>query len=271
MIGLYGCTEPTSTYEYRKEPVVSATLLAGQAVDTLWLSWSGQVDQYYTRANLAITGALVIVSESGGAFADTLSYDVHFPGRYYSASPSKKILPTHTYDLYIRTPAPDVRVITAQTSVPDTFSITNATLRSGDTVRYDLSAPVNTFSWTPSNNFSTYLPTIASLDPHPSLIPKAFYRDTNSTNFKRPDLVVYRIGLPKEQTSTELPWVFLNYFGRTRFDVFAVDENCADFLKQWNALQGGELKEIRYKLNGGIGVFCSKAQAKNGFEVVLKK
>ena len=269
-LALYGCSEPTSPYEYRKEAVVSATLVAGESIDTVKLSWTGEVDKYYNQDNLAITGALVIVSEVAGPFVDTLVYDPTNPGRYHTADISRKILPLHTYDLYIKTPAPDVRVITGRTSVPDTFSITNSTLHNGDTVKYDLTAPVNTFSWSVSSNFAGYLPTIASLDPHPALIPKAFYRDTNSVDFKRPDLVVYRIGLPKAQTFSELPWVFLNYFGRTRFDVFAVDENLQDFTNQWMALRSGELKEIRYKLQGGIGLFCSKAQGKNGFEVYLK-
>jgi hypothetical protein len=63
--------------------------------------------------------------------------------------------------------------------------------------------------------------------------------------------------------------VFLNYYGRTRFDVFAVDENLSDFLNQWLALQTGELKEIRYQLRGGIGLFCSKSRAKNGLDIYL--
>jgi hypothetical protein len=181
------------------------------------------------------------------------------------------ILSLHNYDLYIKTPDPDVRVITGHTSVPDSFSITNTTMHNGDTLRYDLTAPVNTFRWSESRNFSAYLPTVSTLEQHPALIPKAYYGDTTKADFKRPDLIVYRIGLPKAQTHTELPWVFLNYFGKTRFDIFAVDENLSDFLNQWMALQSGELKEIRYKLNGGIGLFCSKAQANGGVEVYLKR
>jgi hypothetical protein len=270
-IVLYGCSEPTSPYEYRKEAVVNATLVAGQPIDTVMLAWTGQVDQYYSKSDLAIPGALVIVSEVGGPFLDTLVYDPINPGRYHTADPSKIILPKHTYDLYIKTPDPDVRVITGRTSVPDTFSISYATMHNGDTVRYDLAAPVNTFQWTASRNFSVYLPTVSTLEQYPALIPKAYYDDTASVDFKRPSFIVYRIGLPKDQTHSDLPWVFLNYFGKTRFDVFAVDENCSDFLNQWMALQSGELKEIRYKLKGGIGLFASKVQAKNGIEVYLVK
>ncbi len=264
-----GCSEPVSPYEYRKEAVVSATLEAGQPIDTVMLTWTGRVDQYYNEEGLAIPGALVVISEAGGPFIDTLVHDTAHPGRYHTADPTKVILPLRTYDLYIRTPGPDVRIITGRTSVPDTFSITRATLDDGDTVRYDLNAPVNAFEWTASANFSAYLPTITTLEPNPALIPKSYYDDTTSADFERPDLVVYRVGLPKAQTNTDLPWVFLNYYGRTRFDVFAVDENCSDFLNQWMALQGGELKEIRFRLQGGIGLFCSKMRAGNGREVYL--
>jgi hypothetical protein len=268
-IGVSGCTEPTAPYEYRREVVVNATLVADQPIDAVFLTWTGTVDGYYDPKELGITGALVVVSEVGGPFIDTLMHDPMSPGRYYTTGPYSVIQPMHTYDLLVVTPGPDSRVVTGRTTVPDTFSITHSTLSDGDTVRYDLTAPVNTFGWSPSRNFSAYLPTVTTLDPDAALIPKAFYDDTASADFNRPDHIVYRIGLPKAQTHTELPWVFLNYYGRTRFDVFAVDENLSDFLNQWLALQSGELKEIRYLLRGGIGLFCSKSQANNGLEIYL--
>jgi len=267
--GFSGCTEPTAPYEYRREVVVNATLVAGQPVDTVMLTWTGTVDGYYDPVQLAIAGALVVVSEVGGPMVDTLVYDPANPGRYHTADTSKVILSLHTYDLFVLTPDPDARTVRGRTTVPDSFSITYSSLSDGDTVRYDLTAPVNSFEWSESGNFATYLPTVTTLDPGAVLIPKAFYDDTASADFDPPEYVVYRIGLPKAQTHTELPWVFLNYYGRTRFDVFAIDENLSDFLNQWLALQVGELKEIRYRLEGGIGLFCSKSQAKGGLEIYL--
>ncbi len=267
---LSGCDEATSPFDYRREVVVNATLVAGEHFADVFLTWSGRVDEYYSPLGLGIRGALVIISDAQGVFADTLLPDNGYPGRYTSAS-FRSVQPRQTYNLYVRTQEPDVRVVTGTTSVPDTFRITASTLHNGDRVRYDLDAPVHSFAWSTCGNFSAYLPTVWSMDANPALIPKAYYGDTASATFKRPSRTVYRIGLPKTQTNTDVPWLFLNYYGRTRFDIFAVDENLADFLRQWLALQTGELKEIRYKLQGGIGLFCSKSRAENGVEVYFVK
>ena len=266
---LSGCGESTSPFEYRREAVVNATLVANQRLVGLSLTWTGTVDGYYSASALGIANALVVIRDADGSYADTLFSSGS--GSYSSFELFRTILPRHTYDLYIRTPEPDVRIITGRTSVPDTFSIISSTLHDGDSVRYDLDAPVNSFEWSPSRNFAAYLPTVESTDQSPELIPKAYYGDTDSPDFHRPSHLVYRIGLPKTQTNTDVPWVFLNYYGKTRFDIFAVDENCSDFLNQWLALQTGELKEIRYKLQGGIGLFCSKSRAKNGVLVTIVK
>ena len=263
-----GCDESPSGFDYQKEVVVSGTLVAGQSVDTLKLHWTGEVDKFYDRNSLAISDAIVLIQNADGTLFDSLAYDPANPGRYYSIDSTRIIEPAKTYKLYVKTTAPDMREITGTTTVPDTFSIISATVRNNDTLKYDVFAPVNEFYWTPSKFAATYLPTVFSLDQDAAMIPKAFYPDTSSEDFQRPDKIGYRVGLPKEQTNTVLPWVFLSYYGKTQFEIYAVDENYNDFLNQV-AAQGGELKEIRYKLNGGIGLFGSKTQAKNGITVYL--
>ncbi len=269
VLGLSSCEESSLTAEYQKEVVVNANLEEGRSIDTVKIQWTGEVDKKYIPENLAIVGALVIVKSSDNSFIDTLVYDPSNPGRYYSSDSNKKIKALQTYQLYIKTPAPDIRIVTGITTVPDTFSIASSTIQAGDTLKYNPLAPANNFTWTSSNNHATYLPTISSLDVNAAVIPKFFIRDTLSKDYRRPDKVGYRIGLPKEQRNTELPWIFLNYFGNTRFDVYAVDFNYSDFLNQLVG-QGGELKEIRYNLKGGIGVFGSQTKAKGGFTIYLR-
>ncbi len=263
------CEETMSPADYQKEVVVNGNLEEGRAIDTIKVQWTGEVDKEYIVANQAIVGATVVVKSSDGSFVDTLLYDPVNPGRYYSTDSNKKITARQTYELYIKTPLPDVRIVTGVTIVPDTFSMATSTIKGGDTVKYNPFASPNNFTWTSSNYHTTYLPTITSLDVNAALIPKFFIRDTTSKDFRRPDKVGYRIGLPKEQRNTELPWIFLNYFGNTRFDVYAVDFNYSDFLNQI-VTQGGELKETRYTLKGGIGVFGSQTKAKGGFTIYLK-
>jgi hypothetical protein len=266
---LVSCEESSLNADYQKEVVVNGYLEEGRSIDTIKVQWTSQLDKEYIVANQAIVGATVIVKSSDGNFIDTLVYDPTNPGRYYSTDSNKKIKANQTYELYIKTLAPDIRIVTGITTVPDTFSMAASTLHGGDTVQYNTLAPVNSFTWTNSNNQATYLPTVTSLDINAAMIPKFFIRDTLNKNFRRPEKIGYRIGLPKEQQHTELPWIFLNYFGNTRFDVYAVDFNYSDFLNQIVA-QGGELKETRYNLKGGIGVFGSQTKAKGGFTIYLK-
>ena len=265
---LFGC-EQTTNEGYKKEVVVNATLTAGLRIDTLRLLWTGEVDKFYNPAALAIPNATVIIRGIDIDFYDSLFYDSRNPGRYFSAYPRKVIFPAKSYSMAITIPGwPGP--ITAATTVPDTFSIISATVSAGDTIEYNPLAPVHQFFWSPSKFQGSYLPTIAYLDANPAMIPKVYYGDTTASDFQRPPKMSYRSGLPKDQTNTDLPWVFLSYFGNLQIDVYAVDNNYSGFIDQILTAQGGELTEIRYNIQGGIGVFGSRTKAAGGMKVYLK-
>ncbi|HTX17316.1 MAG TPA: DUF4249 family protein [Bacteroidota bacterium] len=263
-----GCEQTNTAEEYRKVPVVNGTLFAGRNIDTLKLNWTGEVDKFYDQSALAIPGASVIIRGIDTPFYDSLLYDPANPGRYYSSDPLRLIQPAKSYSLTIAIPGWN-ELVSATTTVPDTFRITSCTINDGDTLKYDLYAPVNKFTWSASRFQATYLPTISYLDPNCAMIPKSYYQDTSSSDFQRPPIVDYRVGLPSDQTNTDLPWVFLSYYGNVRFDVYAVDFNYSDFINQIIPAQGGELKEIRYNVSGGIGVFGSKTRAGGSIHVIL--
>ena len=269
LVFFYGCDETMSGFDYKKDVVVNGILTAGQNVDTLKLHWTGEVDKFYDRKAMAISGAVVLIQNADGTTFDSLVYVDSGVGYYHSIDPLKIIEPTKTYRLYVETPDPDKRVVTSTITVPDTFSLFYATVNNNDTLKYDVNAPPHFFYWTPSNFAATYLPTVSSLDPGAALIPKSFYPDTTSKDFQYPKKKDFRVGLPVEQTYTILPWVFLNYFGHTRFEIYAVDKNYSDFLNQFVTAQGGELKEIRFNIQGGIGIFGAKTLAKNSIDVYL--
>ncbi|MCK9409400.1 MAG: hypothetical protein M0R68_09740, partial [Bacteroidetes bacterium] len=162
---------------------------------------------------------------------------------------------------------PDGKSVSSITTVPDTFSMIYTTLKHNDTMRYNSGSPVNFFAWTPSRFHGSYLPTIWSVDSNAARIPKSFIRDT--VNNPAPEKLGYRIGLPKEQTYTELPWIVLGYFGKTQFDVYAIDDNYTSFLNKAAAAQGGELREVRYTIQGGLGIFGARTKAKGGITVYI--
>jgi hypothetical protein len=260
-----GCEESASSFSYDKKIVVTALLEAGKPIDTLKLVYTGEVDKEYTLASYAVTNAVVRVTGVDVAFSDSLIYDPLNPGRYHSASPLKLIEPTKTYRLEVITP--DGKRVTAVTTVPDTFRIAFSNVRDNSILRYNPRDTIKFFAWTPSRLHGTYLPTITSMDSNAARIPKSFIRDT--TAFPPPDKVGFRVGLPREQTFTEVPWIFLSYFGTTRFEVYAIDVNYTEFLNQYAATRGGELAGIRYSVQGGIGFFGSRTLAKGTITAYL--
>ncbi|MFZ4619995.1 MAG: DUF4249 family protein [Bacteroidota bacterium] len=260
-----GCEESDSSFTYDKQIVVTGLIEAGRQVDSIRLVYTGDPATFYDPANYAIKNAVVIVSGIDVLFNDTLVHDPLMPGRYHSSDSTKIILPTKSYRLSVKTV--DGKTLSAETIVPDTFRITYSSLQNNTSVVYNPLAPVNKFEWSPSRLQGTYLPTISSMDPNAARIQRSFFRDT--TTGPPPDKIGYRVGLPKDQTSTELPWIVLGYYGTTRFDVYAVDNNYNDFLNQFVASQGGELREIRYNVRGGLGFFGARTQAFGGITVYI--
>ncbi len=260
-----GCEESDSSFTYEKKVVVTGLIEGGRSVDSIRLVYTGDPAKFYDPNDYAIPDAEVIITGKDIAFVDTLKHDPSKPGRYYSADTSNIIKPTHSYRLTVRTT--DGKFLSAETTVPDTFHMTYSSLTDRTVIRYDPLAPVNKFEWSASRLHGTYLPTISSLDSGAARIPRSFFNDTTSN--PPPDKIGYRVGLPKEQTSTELPWIVLGYYGTTRFDVFAVDENYNNFLNQFVAAQGGELREIRYNVQGGLGFFGARTQAFGGIQVYI--
>ncbi len=261
-----GCEESDSSFTYQQQVVVTGLIEAGRQVDSIRLVYTGDPATFYDPAHYAITNAVVIVSGIDVPFTDTLVHDPLMPGRYHSSDSTRIILPTKSYRLSVRTV--DGKTLSAETVVPDTFRITYSSLQNNSTVFYNPLAPVNKFEWSASRLQGTYLPTISSMDANAARIQRSFIRDTISG--PPPDKIGYRVGLPKDQTSTELPWIVLGYYGTTRFDVYAVDNNYNEFLNQFVASQGGELREIRYNVRGGLGFFGARTQAFGGISVYIK-
>ncbi len=260
-----GCEDSSSSFTYERRVVINGLIESGRSVDTISISFTGAVDKPYSLSDYAITTAVVTISGVDSPFRDSLHHDPARPGRYYSVDTTKKILPAKSYRMDVHVPGGGS--YSAVTTVPDTFSLIYSTLGNNSVVKYNTGLPVNYFVWSTSRFHGTYLPTITSTDSNAARIPKSFIQDT--TEFRAPDKVGYRVGLPKEQNYTELPWIFINYYGTTLIDVYAIDENYTQFLNQYVTTQGGELKEIRYSIPGAIGFFGSRTKASGGIKIYL--
>ena len=246
-IAINGCSEPSYPSEYSNQVVVQGYLMAYQPIDSIVVRRTGRIDEYITSAGLAIKGATVIVS--GNGIADTLKEMAGFPGYYTSVRTPRNIIQAKaTYSLYVR--VPDGRTVTAQTTVPDTFHIIDKD-RFPRVIHYRNG--LYSIDWTSSNTYSDYITSVTSVDLSvQNPIPSNF-----GDNETKPNRTSYGFNYI-EKTHAEIPWFTFNYYGETALSVIAVDENYYSFIRQ---LEGGgtDIKEIKYNVNGGLGVFGSGA------------
>jgi hypothetical protein len=260
-----GCEQSSQPNEYSNQLVVSAFLIAEQPIDSVFVTRTENLLEYYSLPNCAITNAVVKITlvdtvNSAANVTYTLSHDNNHPGRYYSSS---VVLPLRTYLLSVD--APGYPLITGKTTVPDTFSIVN---RSDfpDTVTYDPVMPSYTLNWTSSRNYSDYVASVASIDPLATDIPSDF---RNADDPKPNKTAIFYFNSPNIN-SVSIIWLAVNYYGRNRVTIDAVDYNYYNFLRQIIVSGGTELRQIRYNIVGGLGVFGASARAHNSVVIYVK-
>lgn len=260
-----GCEESTQPNEYSNQLVVSAFLTAEQPIDSVFVGHTGNLLEYYSPRDCAITNATVRITlidtiNPTANVTYTLTHDINHPGRYYSSS---IILPTRTYLLSIE--APGYPIVTGKTTVPDTFSIVNRN-DFPDTVTFDPTIPAYKLYWTSSNHYSDYIGSVASIDSSAADIPSDF----RTANDPKPDKTsIFNFNNPNN-TSVSITWLAINYYGKNFITIEAADYNYFDFLRQYVVSTGTELRQIRYNLTCGLGVFGATARAHNSFVIFVK-
>jgi hypothetical protein len=260
-----GCEQSTQPDEYSNQLVVSAFLTAEQPMDSIFITRTANLLEYYSLQNCAITNATVRITlvdtiSLAANVTFTLMHDNSHPGRYYSSS---VVLPLRTYLLSVD--APGYPLVTGKTTVPDTFSIVNSN-DFPDTVTYDPVMPAYTLRWSSSRNYTDYVGSVTSIDPFAADIPSDF----RSADDPKPEKIrVFSFNSPNIN-SMSMVWLAVNYYGRNLVAMEAVDYNYYDFLRQHIASNGTELRQIRYNLVGGLGVFGASARAHNSFVIYVK-
>jgi len=260
-----GCDQPTESNEYSNQLVVSAFLTAEQPIDSVFITRTANLLEYYSIQNCAITNAIVRITlvdtvNPAANVTFTLTHDNNNPGRYYSSS---VVQPLRTYLISID--APGYTHVTGKTTVPDTFSIVNQS-DFPDTVTYDPMMRSFMLKWTSSNNYSDYVGSVASLDPSAVDIPSDF----RSADDPKPDRITPFTFNTPNINSVNLVWFAFNYYGRNLVTIDAVDYNYYDFLRQYVVSRGTELRQIRYNIAGGLGVFGASARAHNSIVIYVK-
>jgi hypothetical protein len=277
--------------------VVDARLIVGRAFPSIWLTTTAAPDRPYDVPSARLRGASVILTTMEG---DTIQYS---DSRIYPYEPvhwtgSTRVEPRTTYRLHVRTL--DGRVVTAESTTPDTFHVREWLLVDDKTfeVRRHLAAPEfpeDMEYWIDSVYSSNHLlyqdglvearflrggsvafqMAIFSLDDNsPLLIDADFLSEADKASLDRQSASP---PLDAPDGFVRLPWLAVWYEGRHRFVVYSVDRNWYDLTRSirfyapgglgFGSNAGDEFEKPIFHIDGGIGIFGSAAMDWTGVTV----
>jgi hypothetical protein len=259
LLALAGCSSPTENTAFSDQLVVNAYLFGGEPIDSVYIQHTWPVTQASTPEQTAVMNALVIIT--GNNTIDTLTTDPSHPGRYASKERSRAVKPGASYSLLVRVPG--YGDVTGSTTVPDTFSVTNAGAFPGSASYAPKQQPFR-IEWSPSSQYADYMLVLRSTDQASAMIPTSFHNEDD-----KPERTSVGFFL-KDVNACEISWLYFNYYGSTEITMVATDHNYFEFLKQYvSAQQASDLKEIRFNLTGAIGVFGSETIATNRITMTI--
>ncbi|MGM0588501.1 MAG: DUF4249 family protein [Bacteroidota bacterium] len=258
--------------DYQERYVVESYLTAQQPLPEVRLSTTAPVDEAYQFENETVDNAQVQVSYTGNLTdpAETVAYQLQEPGIYEPTS-NHSVKPLGRYKLEITFPNSSDR-IEAYTVVPDTFRSVST---NRDTVVYQSTDQI-VINTTPSfypNRQSIFVFNIISLDPvEDNLTP--FYADAVDGDATVDEFESNSSGIINEENydrnpdgtlSLRIPWLGVAFYEDNLLVANAIDDNLYDFIRSQSVQLGGstqspgEIQNVIYNIEGGIGVFGSIA------------
>ncbi len=262
--------------EYEEFYVVESYLIAQDSLPPLYLSRTAPVSALYLFEDFAVAGANVRIhllsGGQGSSIEQTFTYQMVDNG-VYNSSITHEVMPARTYQLEIDIPSDPSALITAYTAVPDTFSSQSTVpdsivYQSENQLELDISPSRNTerqtyfiFTTIAQNpSLENFTPLYADLyDPETdrfSDFVKISSGIVNEANFEtKPDGTV----------TLKYPWLAVAFYENNTIVTNVLDDNVYDFVRSQavqlggSTLSPGEIPNLVYRMEGGIGVFGSLA------------
>jgi archaellum component FlaG (FlaF/FlaG flagellin family) len=260
--------------DYEELVVVEAYAIANSILPVVRVRTTTPADQFYDEAESAISGAnvqLVLLDESGD---DKEIFEYRFStangGLYLPVNHTHRVLPNRTYRLDIDFNDRS-EVIRATTTIPDQFEIISDV---GETVVYQSENQLEiTISETKKREdqqvyvFSTIAsdPVVENLTP--------FYRaNYDNDNIEIDDVIINSSGLinegnfdrnPDGTITLRFPWIGVAFYGENQIVTALVDKNLVQLVRSQevqlggSTLSPGEIPNLTYNIEGGIGIFGS--------------
>lgn len=264
--------------EYEEYYVVESYLVANSDLPIVRVSKTIPANDLYDFEKAAVNDAIIQIRllETGPHSNIEQRFDYYFSDTgVYRPHLSHKVEPLRTYQLHVSFSNSN-DIITAHTVVPDTFQITAGIQ---DSVVYQsdeqLNITVSESSYPGRQNI--YIFNAVSLDPveknltpfYAQLLEESDEREEDLFQLSNNSSGILNEGNfepnPDGTITINYPWVGIAFFGENQIVANTIDDNVYDFVRSQqvqlggSTLSPGEIQNVIYHVEGGIGVFGSLA------------
>ncbi|MCH8557990.1 MAG: DUF4249 domain-containing protein [Balneolia bacterium] len=284
LLTLTAC-DPYSQDSFVEQMVVESFFTGGEPLPDIKLSRTLPFDQPYTFEAAALSGydIRVILTTNSGETDMIIQYEEsENPGIYLPSDESLTVEKGRVYLLEVREAPGLSPVMTAETFVPGDFELVST---NGDSFIYqgaEQFEPTFTLSFYPGRQ-NYYVASTLALDPENSPL-TPFYAgflddDEDPLQFRRVSSGIinesnYEIN-PDGTTTVKLPWVAIAFYGPNEVSFFSIDTNLYDYIRSQSiqlggpsTLSPGQIENVLWNVEGGIGIFGSRTGIVSEIEVI---
>jgi len=260
--------------EFEEVVVLETYAIANRPLPEVRLSTNNPVDEEYNFQDAALSDGNVTLTllNKDGNDEEVYVYSLRTAGTYQPENRSAKVLPGRTYRIDI-TFNNRPEIITAETTVPRQFEIINDV---EDSYVYQSENQLELILTATESNAKQNVYVFNTLTRQPSLENLTpFYRNSvEDGDSELSDFLDNSSGLINEgnfeirEDQTILlrfPWIGVAFYGENAVVTNSVDQNLTDLIRSQelqlggSTLPPGEIPNLIYNVDGGIGIFGSLA------------
>ncbi len=274
---VYSC-EIYDQDEFEEEYFVEGYLIAGEPIGEFRLSTTAEFKEEYSFDNYAVRGGEMRVFEldENDNRVDTIPLNDSNLNGIYTTRSNYEVRPLKNYELEVVSPNEDT--IRAFTTVPDTFRV-DRTIRDEVTYQSNQQVEVDLTQSTYPGRQNIYIFSTEALSPEEYPMTPLYETDDQEdreiTHQIRSNIITQGNYETNEDGTVTLayPWLAVAWFGPNRVTAYAIDDNTYDFYRSQDVQLGGntqapgQIENVIYNIEGGIGLFGAMAGASFEFYV----
>lgn len=264
--------------DYEEFYVVESYLVANRQLPQVRLSTTVPADEVYDFEEAAVNNAIIevrlLANGPESSVEQSFTYSNAEPG-IYQPDQNHAVIPGRTYQLHISFPGSN-DVITAQTIIPGSFEILGGVAESvvyQSTQQLEITLSESSYPGRQNIfvfNAISFEPDAEDLTPFYSDV----FQDSDDPEEDITLLSNNSSGIinegnfevnPDGSVTVKYPWIGIAFYGLNDIVANTLDDNVYDFVRSQqvqlggSTLSPGEIQNVIYHVDGGIGVFGSLA------------